>query len=245
MRCCILGSALLVLACAASADTRPADPIRLSLSWDMTTDAQGHVTRLDAIKNDRADKVPQIRERLEQAVRGWNFIPGTVNGEPAPSVTRLSLAVSVVPVDDDSVRLRIDSARTGGRTIQMIPPHYPKSAIKEHVTGMVVLRVDYDANGVVTAAVRDPEAPKANQLLVEAAVAAAKQWKFAPELVAGHGVPGSTNLPICFSLHVSRPANPPPCEWTPKGQPIPLGEGESLAINPVVKLTTEVEGRTL
>jgi len=246
MRCCILGAVMLVLACSASADTKPSDPIKLSLSWDMTTDVEGRVTRLDAAKNDRADKVPQIRARLEQVVREWKFIPGTVNGEPAPSVTRLNLAISVLPLDADTVRLRIDSARTGGYAAKMKLPHYPSSAIKEHATGMVVLRVDYDANGKVTTVVPDPDAPKADRFLAEASIAAVKQWTFVPEFVGGHGVPGSMHMPLCFSLSsYPGPVKVPACGWTPPGESVPLGDGESLAINPVVKLTTEVEGRTL
>jgi TonB family protein len=231
---------------AAHADTKPAE-IRLQISWHLTVDASGHVTELEPIKNARADRVPQIRQRVEEALRGWEFVPGKVDGKPVGSKTLLTLDLTVLPQDADSVRLRIDAARTGGHVLQYVPPHYPMAAIKAHQTGMVVLQVAYDGSGKVTSAAPAPGAPKVSSALVEASIAAAMKWTFEPERVDGHGVAGNIYSPLCYSLFPegSRPASGAVCEWIPPGQTKPIGEGQALALNPETRLATDVTGRVL
>jgi TonB family protein len=235
-------SLAVVFACAAHAEEKSAEPIKLDFAWDLSLDAQGHVAQLTAIANKRTDRVPQIRERIEQAIRSWAFVSGTVNGQSAPTETRLSVSVSLSPNDENSYRITFDDVRSGGNILKATPPHYPVSAVRERKTGMVVVRVDYDADGKAVSATLDPSSPKAAEVLVAASIDAVKNWTFQPERVDRHGVPGTQVLPLCYALS-SMPA--PMCKWNPPGNHAAIGEGESLAVNPVAHLRNDVVGHAL
>jgi TonB family protein len=235
-------SLVMAFACAAQADEKAAEPVKVYFAWDLSLDARGHVTQLTAIANQRTDRLPQIRERLEQAIRSWDFVSGTLDGHPAPTDTHLSVSVSLLPNDESSFRIVFDDVRTGGRILKGAPMHYPKSAVIEHKTGMVVVRVDYDANGKVASATLDPNSPKAADALVAASIDGVKKWTFQPERVDGHGVPGTQVIPVCYSLS-SMPA--PMCKWNPPGKHAAIGEGESLAVNPAAHLATDIVGHAL
>jgi TonB family protein len=256
MRICALVSnsilsLLLAFACAAQAVEKPAEPIKLDFAWNLSLDAQGHVVQLTAIANKRADSVPQIRERIEQTIRSWAFVSGTVDGHPAPTETRLSVSISLLPNDENSYRIAFDDVRTGGHILKATPPHYPASAVHDHRTGMVVLRVDYDANGNALSATLDPGAPPVDKRLINASIdEVMRTWKFQPELVDGHGVPGTQVLPVCYAL-LDVPAHPSDgdvaqaCQWNPPGKHVAIGQGDSLAVNPVAHLANDVAGHAL
>jgi TonB family protein len=231
-----------------AADSAPAQ-IRLSMAWDVSLDAQGHVTQLSPLPNQRADRVPQIREKIDGAIRGWQFVPGAIDGAPAPTQTRLSLTVELIEKGNDAYRIVVDDARTGGRMLKLVPPKYPAAAVRAHKTGMVVLRVNYDAGGKVTSASVEDDSPQTSDLLAKAAIEASATWTFSPEQVGDHGVAGTSVVPVCFNLSdvSSRPTqrDMPTCEWMPPGHHTAIGEGDSLAIHPVAHLQSEVIGRTL
>lgn len=246
----VVANSIPVLAFTFACTCNAQEPIKLDFAWKLSLDAQGHVAQLTAIANRRADAVPQIRERLEQAIRTWNFVSGTVNGRPAPTDTHLSVSISLLPNEKNSYRITFDDARTGGRILKAAPPHYPVSAVRGHKTGMVVLRVQYDAGGRTVAATLDPDSPQSDKSLVDASIEAVqKSWTFQPELVDGQGVPGTQVLPICYALtdvaalHASDPERE--CLWNPPGRHATIGQGESLAVDPVARLTNDVAGRAL
>jgi TonB family protein len=201
--------------------------------------------------NKRADRVPQIRGRIEQAIRSWAFVSGTVDGHPAPTETRLSVSISLSPNDENSYRIAFDDVRTGGHILKATPPHYPASAVHDHRTGMVVLRVDYDANGKALSATLDPGAPPVDKRLVNSSIdEVTRNWKFQPDLLDGHGVPGTQVLPVCYALF-DVPARPSDgdvaeaCQWNPPGQHAAIGQGDSLAVNPVAHLVSDIAGHAL
>lgn len=237
---------LLAIGPAVAGSDGSAKPIRLTLTWNISLDAQGHVEHIAAIPNPRADRVPQIRERLEQEIRGWAFVSGTVDGRPAATETVLSATVTLQPAAADSFRVVFDDVRTGGRIAKAVPPKYPHASVQHHETGMVVLRVDYDADGKVRSAALDPNSPVAAQRLVSASLDAVNQWTFQPERVDGHGVPGTQSLPVCFALvEVGSHPSGASCEWNPPGKHAPIGEGESVALNPAARLVNDVAGHAL
>jgi len=239
----------LALAGAASAADKAEEPIKLTYAWKLSLDAQGQVVQLSPIANKRSDHVPQVRERLEQTIRSWAFVSGTVDGRPAPTETHLSVSISLLPNDENSYRITFDDVRTGGGILKAAPPHYPASAVRDRKTGMVVLRVDYDANGNTVTAALDPSSPPSDKALVDASVEVVKKsWTFQPELVDGHGIPGTQVLPICYAIFDMpvRPSDPAHwCHWDPPGKHAPIGQGDSLAVNPVAHLAVDVAGRAL
>lgn len=245
--CRDFAAALLALAAGTAAVARDApEPLHLSMSWQAAIDADGHVTQLTALPNAIADRVPQVRAQVESAVRGWRFVPGSVDGRPAPTQTVVSVRVALVEQAENSFRIAFDDARTGGRMVKIVPPPYPRSAVMANKTGRVLVRVDYDADGNVVASRLDKDSPKIDDRLAAAALGTANVWKFEPERVDGHGVGGTQVVPVCFNLSpVGANVPPPACEWNPPGTTHTIGAGESLAVDPVARLATDVAGHAL
>ena len=145
------------------------DPIDLSVSWDLSLDAGGNVVSLEPVANVRADRVPQIREQLDHAIHGWHFVPGSANGHPAATQTRLFVDISLVPTSGDTFRIRVNHAHTGGWLAHAVPPKYPKTAIASHRQGKVIVRMQYDGEGKVIAADLNDASADIDPALVKAA----------------------------------------------------------------------------
>lgn len=234
-----------VIAASGSAGAKDAaEPFHLSVSWRTEIDAEGRVAQLTALPNARVEKIPGIRAQLEAAVRTWRFVPATLNGHPAPTETTLAVRFTFEQ-DGASYRVVVDDAHTGGRIGKGVPPHYPRSAVMANKTGLVLLRVDYDADGKVVSSKLDADSPKVDDRLVAAALENMGRWTFEPERVDGHGVPGTQIIPVCFRLSPLGGAPPPDCEWTPPGSRLAIGEGDSLAVNPVAHLATDAAAHAL
>lgn len=217
---------------------------RYRVRWTLSLDATGHVVDVKAGAQTLADVV---RVPLEHAIRGWRFVPGKVNGEPAPTETMLTLDIALVPAGD-KFNVRVDDARTGGGVSiagPRKPPHYPPDAIQHRWQGMVVLKVDYDGEGHVVATKPQEGAPEVAMSLVRSAEKAVKAWAFEPEVVGGHAIAGSAIVPVCFEIvpHGTRPEMR--CDYTPPGARSVLHDNDVFAIEPVAKLETDVVGRIL
>ena len=223
------------------ADEAPKQAVKFDVDWHISLDAAGHVTQFIAGRNVTSDRIPEIRQRLEKAVREWQFVPGTVDGIPAPTETHLHVQVSLVPVSGESYQIRVDHAETGGWVQTYAAIHYPVSAIEHHVGGGLLLRVDYDTTGHMAHAELADQSAKADPALVRASIEAVKKWLFRPELVDGHPIAGAVFSPFCYSIGPSRKT----CEYKAPGRSTPIGEGESFALNPIAKLQTPVEGKFL
>jgi len=234
----------------ALADAQAPDAIPLSLSWQLSIDAQGHVAHLQATPDKRADRMPQVRAAVEKKIRGWQFVPGSVDGQPQATETVLSVSMTLLAQQGDDYQIRIDDARTGAAIGKTLPPRYPTDAVRSGASGLVVMHVDFDGNGKVTAAQADTGETKAGASLVKAALDGVKTWTFLPERVGGHGIAGSTLLPVCFQVMPvgfmgPNAHRPPPCAWTPPGHRGALAQGESIGVDPVAKLATDVVDHTL
>lgn len=237
----LLGLALGFAGLATAAEDKP---LHLSASWDVSLDAQGKVVALEGGK--RLDAA--VREPLQKAIRSWTFEPGRVDGSPASTDTALTLDLSFVPTADGQYSIRIDQARTGGKVGKSTPPRFPREAVRPGLVALVVVKLDYDADGRVTSVEVVPDQGfNTSRALDSAAVKAARQWKVLPEKVAGHGVASSIMTPICYYVEpVGRHVEGDPCPaWTPPGSTSSVGQGEAYALAPTAKLVSEVAGRTL
>jgi TonB family protein len=221
-------------------------PVKVELSWRLTLDAQGHVTQLNAAQNQPVDRVPQIRTRMEREIRDWQFTSGKLDGRPAPTETALHLWVTIVPQDADAVVMHVDKVTTGATFTAMKAPRYPPSAVHDHITGQVVLRIGYDSNGKITSIEPERSAPKAPSVLVQSATKAVQAWTFQPELVGGHGRSGYVITPFCFTLTemVTRHAEGK-CDWKMPDMAQSVGEGEALALDPAARLLSDIVGHAL
>jgi len=241
----VLLAGLVLLSAAAYADDA-AKAIKVELSWRLSLDAQGHVTQLNAVGKQLVDRVPLIRTRLEQEIRGWQFTSGKLDGQPAPTETALHVYATITPQDKDTVTIRVDKATTGVSIANMAPPRYPPGAVKDHISGQVVLRIGYDASGKITSIEPEPSAPRVSAVLVQSATKAVQAWTFQPELVGGYGRAGYAITPFCYSLiDLGSHHREGKCDWKQPNTSQSVAEGEALALDPAARLQTDVAGHAL
>ena len=222
------------------------ESIRVELGWRVCLDTRGHPVSLQAIPNERVNRVPQIRARLEREIRSWQFRPGTLDGIPEPTDTALYVRATLSAAPNDTIHIRVDSANTGVDREKMVVPHYPGVARTMKIVGEVVLRVGYDASGNVTSTELEPGGPKADRSLVDASTQAARKWKFRPDSIGGHAIAGYVITPFCYNLRYRYGGGiPGKCDWKLPGSRQTLRDGETLALNPSAKLLTAVAGRSL
>lgn len=217
-----------------------AQPGVIDLTWGLTVDASGTVTRLDS----ESQLGPELKDRLEREIRSWRFKPGTIDGRPALTDSKLHLALEVTPIDDERSSLRLIRAGTGAGYRAMTVPRYPEVSVRARRQGLVLLNVRYGEDGRVTELALDENAPHADKALVDAAIAAVKHWTFTPEVVGGRALTGVARVPVCFGLRGTRFV-PPKCEWSRPGEPaVAAADDSAPAFDSVLKLETAVAGRT-
>lgn len=84
---------------------------------------------------------------------------------------------------------------------RLYPPKYPAEAVRNHISGKVVLKVAVDESGVPTSAeVLSAEPEESAHALADAAVAAAMQWRYNPGIKDGKPVGGDVLVPVDFML---------------------------------------------
>jgi TonB family protein len=207
-------------------------PRFVTLTWKLSLDPSGNITRLELPDDEMGSA---LYDKMEPVVRGWHFTPGKLDGQPAPTNTALTVVVTFEPSESDGYRVRILSAKTGGAPKHLVAPRYPVEAIRMRRDGLVLLKIDHDVDGHIVSISRiaHKEGDWVDQKLVNASLAAAKQWAFDPETVGGHPVAGSVVMPFCFTLEGRKD----PCVFNPgDGQepfetPRPISQTSVVAID--------------
>lgn len=209
----------------------------VTVSWDISLDADGHVTKL-ATKD---ESMPTLHAPLEKAIRGWHFSPGTINGQPAATESHVQTRLELRLVKD-AYQVWMLGADTGASYGKTPPPEYPDAAAKAWKQGEVVLIVHYNGTGAVTDVAPYEHGPKAYVQLARAAMTAVKNWTFNPEVVGGHPIPGVALVPVCFALPRG---TPPACQWESPATGRNMNGSQAVALNPAAKLESDVIGRVL
>jgi periplasmic protein TonB len=110
------------------------------------------------------------------------------------SATSNAAIPKFVPVTPQ--RVRISQGVTRGLLIQKVEPQYPALARAARVQGDVVLSAVIDTNGQIT----NLQLVSGHPMLVPAAIAAVKQWRYKPYLLNGQPVEVETTITVIFSL---------------------------------------------
>ena len=151
-------------------------------------------------------RVQMIRE--EDAPPPMPSVGGVVGGVPGGipggqlggviggivSATSNAAIPKFVPVTPQ--RVRISQGVTRGLLIQKVEPQYPALARAARVQGDVVLSAVIDTNGQIT----NLQLVSGHPMLVPAAIAAVKQWRYKPYLLNGQPVEVETTITVIFSL---------------------------------------------
>ena len=151
-------------------------------------------------------RVQMIRE--EDAPPPMPSVGGVVGGVPGGipggqlggviggivSATSNAAIPKFVPVTPQ--RVGISQGVTRGLLIQKVEPQYPPLARAARVQGDVVLSAVIDTNGQIT----NLQLVSGHPMLVPAAIAAVKQWRYKPYLLNGQPVEVETTITVIFSL---------------------------------------------
>ena len=93
---------------------------RYRVRWVVSLDAAGHVTD---VKAGTQTLVDVVRVPLENAIRGWRFVPGKIDGQPAPTRTMLTLDIALVPAGDHDPGCGSHTKRKCGDRCHWVPAH--------------------------------------------------------------------------------------------------------------------------
>lgn len=258
------GFLLLMLLAAVSPLQAQDRELRLDVSGEIAIDHQGAVYdyRIHTILT------PEVRQIVDRSVRRWTFEPVVRDGKPVHAKSGMHLTLMAIPVDA-GYQLRIEQVLfVGNRGAEkMAAPQYPREQLRAGLGAAVLVAVRVDAEGNVTDAVAVQSAvtgarrrDRSSEPFEKASVAAMKQWRFRPaDLAAGEPAEATLVVPMVYAVG-ARPRAP--AGWHDAGtdlsRPIPwlsadkqqfdangLKEGQTLALDNPVTLTTSVVGTTL
>ena len=117
---------------------------------------------------------------------------GVIGGIISSSATSTVIIPRIEPVK----RIRISQGVTQGMVISKIEPTYPKLALSARVTGEVLVKAIISREGTIT----EIQVVRGHPILVPAAVAAVKQWRYRPYLLNGMPVEVETYITVTFQI---------------------------------------------
>lgn len=125
-------------------------------------------------------------------------IPGGQAGGVIGGIINATSSLAAVPkfVPVIPQRVRISQGVTKGMLINRVEPVYPTLARAARVQGEVVLSAIIDTNGQVS----NLQLVSGHPMLVPAALAAVREWRYKPYLLNGQPVEVETTITVIFTL---------------------------------------------
>jgi len=152
--------------------------------------------KIEMIKEDEAPPPMAATGGVVGGVPGG--IPGGQMGGVIGGIVNATSNLSAVPkfVPVVPQRVRISQGVTRGLLIHKQEPVYPALARAARVQGDVILSAVIDINGQI----QNLQLVSGHPMLVPAAIAAVKQWRYKPYLLNGQPVEVETTITVIFSL---------------------------------------------
>lgn len=145
---------------------------------------------------------PDMQAEILRRVRQFEFEPATVDGVAATTETHLAVQLAVEPAGERLV-VKVAGAGIAPRMTRIVPPRFPRSQLTRSQGAKIDLQISYDAAGqVIEASVASAEPDL--KVFRKAALAAARDWRFAPERINGEAQAGSVLVPVRFEIASSR-----------------------------------------
>ena len=152
--------------------------------------------KIEMIKEDEAPPPMAVTGGVVGGVPGG--IPGGQLGGVIGGIVSSSSSMAAVPklVPVTPQRVRISQGVTRGLLIHRVEPVYPVLAKAARVQGEVLLSAIIDGNGEI----QNLQLVSGHPMLVQAAMAAVKQWRYKPYLLNGQPVEVETTINVSFVL---------------------------------------------
>ncbi len=199
-----LAGVVALVALCGSGGAHAADPQHFDFwrSAHLSIGADGKVSDLVFVK--KKDGPDIVAQRLDPVVRKWTFEPGSVDGQRMPTETEVSLHLDAQSTADGGYAIKLLYAAVGPGRLSAAPPAYPRKELAEGAEAAVSLLVSIDAAGVpdkvLVENVIGNGSSQNRRDLAEVAGKAAKDWRFQPEKVGGHGVASWVRMPVEFCI---------------------------------------------
>jgi TonB family protein len=174
----------------------------------LVIDENGKVVSVEPISGD-----PVLVSAAISAMRDWEFEPYIQNGHSVQVSTKMHYDFessgnvfdksgktghpATPPEATDPIPTTLDPGVSRGLLIQAVRPVYPKSALKAHQQGTVVLKAIIGKDGLIKDlhVVSSP-----SDDLAKAALTAVEQWRYRPYLKDGVAVEVDTVINVNFKL---------------------------------------------
>jgi TonB family protein len=158
---------------------------------------KGEIRTAEVVRGDAP-----LRASALQAVLKWRYKPWLVEGSPVA----VESLVTVKFLTEDSARTTNssparDPMRTGGnfssfpRLSKRVEPIYPETALKERISGSVIVELTVNEEGLVYEA----RVLRGHRLLNRAALDAVLQWEYFPLRVRGEAMPFLAAVTLIFT----------------------------------------------
>ncbi len=176
----------------------PADPIHVSKPVRIE---QGIFTGPVGIPNGVApapDEEPMVTTALPNGIQTGVF--GAASGAAAVGSALLPPAIPTI-LEPPRRPERKPPTIVGGdvqqsKLLVKVTPEYPELARRARISGHVVMEIQVDEDGSIT----DIKVLSGHPLLVDAALKAARQWRYSPTLLNGEPVPVIATVTMVFHL---------------------------------------------
>jgi periplasmic protein TonB len=123
-------------------------------------------------------------------------VPGGQMGGVIGGIVAATSNIAAVPKLAAPQRIRISQGVTKGLLIHRVEPSYPPLARAARVQGEVILSAVINTNGEIA----NLQLVSGHPMLVPAALAAVKEWRYKPYLLNGTPVEVETTITVIFSL---------------------------------------------
>jgi outer membrane biosynthesis protein TonB len=175
---------------------------------------------------------------IEPIVRTWEFEPAVVDGVPTSAKTGLNVLVALQLNAAGTYDYAVLDARVAPLSRFIGTPIYPIAGIRDNKEAFVDVTLRVGADGTTVVEAVDVRA-NGHEALFEAQVReAARGWLLEPDVVGGVAVESRVHVPVSFCLQIKRSW----CEKQRAAGNAPSRSGEPVAIDPRVRLKTDVRG---
>lgn len=209
----------------------------LWLQAAITIDKDGQLTQLKWLSSLPGDQ--RVAERITPAVRLWEFVPGTVNGQPMETTSGLLVMLHATENVDGTYALRFKDAKTGPLTLHWEHLSYPLEALRDDIGAAVTANVEVSPDGKATVQgmlFAGSSGTDDRAVFLKVVRDSLSKWTYEPERVGGHGVTTHVQIPVAFCTDSTRDWCKRRISSNPKATPANL----PIAVDSAVALKTDI-----